>query len=63
LITMVIAGRNGAALDPSVYPLTMPALVPLPTFGILVALLPAWLAPQPPALASVDLAASFEVAA
>ena len=63
LITMVIAGRNGAALDPSVYPLTMPALVPLPTFGILVALLPAWLAPQPPALASVDHAASFEVAA
>jgi len=63
LVAMVIAGRNGADLEPSVYPLTMPALVPLPTVGILLAVLPAWLAPRPPALASVEFETHFEVAA
>lgn len=63
LVTMIIAGRQGAALDPSVYPLAMPELVPLASFGILVALLPARFAPEPPALASIESVGRFEVAA
>lgn len=63
LVAMVVAGRTGAALDPSVYPLAMPSLVALPTVGILIALLPAWLSPRPPALASVEMTVGYEVAA
>jgi energy-coupling factor transport system permease protein len=60
---MVVAGRHGAALDPSIYPLAVPALVPLPAIGISVAMLPAWCAPRPPALASLETITHFEVAA
>jgi energy-coupling factor transport system permease protein len=63
LVAMIVAGHNGAALELSVYPLAMPALVPLPTIGILIALLPAWIAPRPPALATVELTSHYEVAA
>lgn len=59
LITMIVAGRNGAALEFSVYPLAAPTFLALPTVGILLALLPAQFAPRP-ALAAP---AEFEVAA
>ncbi|MBU6329510.1 MAG: energy-coupling factor transporter transmembrane protein EcfT [Acidobacteria bacterium] len=59
LITMIVAGRNGAALEFSVYPLAAPSFLALPTVGILLALLPAQFAPRP-ALAAP---AEFEVAA
>jgi energy-coupling factor transport system permease protein len=63
LVAMIIAGRQGAPLEPSVYPLAVPALVPIASIGILLALLPAWFAPQPPKLASIDSIEQFEVAA
>lgn len=59
LFTMIVAGRNGAALEFSVYPLAAPTFLALPTVGILLALLPAQFAPRP-ALAAP---AEFEVAA
>jgi energy-coupling factor transport system permease protein len=51
-IALAIAGVvDPAALDPSLVPLAWPTLVPIATVGILVAMLPAWLAP--PASAAV----------
>jgi len=58
-----MAAHNGAVLEPSVYPLTMPQLVPLASAGILAALLPAWFAPRPPTLVEPELGDRFEVAA
>lgn len=49
-VAVVVAGiSDPAGLAPPVVPLTAPPLPPLATAGVLVALLPAWLAP-PPAL-------------
>lgn len=45
-VALIIAGVvDPAQLYPSVFPLAWPALPPVPTLGILAALLPAWLAP------------------
>ena len=45
-VFMFAAGAvDPAGLQPSLVPLTWPALVPLATVGILIAALPAWLAP------------------
>ena len=63
LVAIIVAGRNGAVLEPSVYPLTMPQLPPLAAAGILAALLPAWFAPRPPTLVEPELHDRFEVAA
>ena len=63
LAAMILAGRQGAVLEPSVYPLAAPAIIPVASIGILVALLPARFAPRPPVLASVDTVGQFEVAA
>jgi energy-coupling factor transport system permease protein len=63
LAAMIVAGRQGAILEPSVYPLTAPEIVPLASIGILVALLPARFAPRPPVLTSVESIGQFEVAA
>ena len=63
LLAIIVAGHNGAVLEPSAYPLTMPQLVPLAAAGILVALLPARFAPRPPAAIELDLPDRFEVAA
>jgi energy-coupling factor transport system permease protein len=49
---MVVAGRTGAALDPSVYPLELPSLPLVATAGILLGALPAWFTPRPPSLAT-----------
>jgi energy-coupling factor transport system permease protein len=49
---VVVSGRLGDALDPSVYPLELPAVPVAAALGVLVAALPAWLAPEPPTLAS-----------
>ncbi len=54
LAGMVVAGAAGTGLDPSVYPLEVPTL-PWPALvGVLIAALPAWIAPEPPLLASVE---------
>jgi hypothetical protein len=63
LAAIVMAAQNGAVLEPSVYPLTMPQLVPLAAVGILIALLPARFAPRPPTLVEPELGDRFEVAA
>lgn len=63
LVAIVIAGRNGAVLEPPASPLAVPQLVPVAAAGILVALLPAWLAPRPPAPLEQTLDPRFEVAA
>jgi hypothetical protein len=60
---MVIAGRNGSGLDPSVYPLEIPMLPVAALLGILVAALPAWAAPVPPSFATVSVPTGLEVAA
>ena len=41
------AWLDPAAMTPSWVPLAAPPLPPLPTLGLLVALLPAWLTPDP----------------
>jgi len=52
---MIVAGQlDPSALQPSIVPLEWPALVPLATLGILVAAMPAWLAP--PVRLRVDVA-------
>ena len=61
-VVMVIAGHvDPANLNPSLEPLRWPELALLPALGILVGVLPAWLAPpvttrsrRPPAGARVD---------
>lgn len=52
VVGVVVSGRLGDALDPSVYPLELPAVPVAAAVGVLVAALPAWLAPEPPTLAS-----------
>jgi energy-coupling factor transport system permease protein len=44
---LVVAARDPSALNPSTSPLTAPGLPLVPALGVLVALLPAWLAPAP----------------
>jgi energy-coupling factor transport system permease protein len=59
---MVIAGNlDPATLNPSLVPLTWPAFAPLATAGILVALLPAWVAPPVRSEASATADASARV--
>ena len=62
-VGLVIAGRNGSGLDPSVYPLEIPTLPVAALVGILLAAIPAWAAPVPPSLVSVAVPTGLEVAA
>ncbi|MCD9623869.1 energy-coupling factor transporter transmembrane component T [Rhabdothermincola salaria] len=54
VLGVVAAGRAGADLEPSVQPLEWPTLPVLAALGLLAGLLPAWLTPLPPSLATVD---------
>jgi energy-coupling factor transport system permease protein len=67
VIGVVVSGRVGGALEPSGYPPEGPALPMAAAIGVLVAALPAWVAPEPPELATVSApsgaGASLEVAA
>jgi len=64
---VVVSGRVGGALEPSVYPLEVPALPVAAAVGVLLAALPAWVAPEPPELATAprpaNTGAALEVAA
>jgi energy-coupling factor transport system permease protein len=55
LAAFVVTGRNGAALDPSVYPLEVPELPIIAVLGVLIAAVPAWVAPLPPTSASTSV--------
>ena len=48
VVAFLVAGRSGAGLHPSVYPLAVPSVPVLASAGVLVALLPAVIAPRPP---------------
>jgi len=67
VVGVVTPGRVGGALDPSVYPLEVPQLPVAAAVGVLLAALPAWVAPEPPDLATVErpapAGAALEVAA
>ena len=67
VVGVVASGRVGGALDPSVYPLEVPQLPVAGAVGVVLAALPAWVAPEPPELAtvvpSIDAASALEVAA
>lgn len=52
LVSFVVVGRAGGALDPSTNPLEIPAVPVIAVIGLLVAAAPAWVAPPPPSLAS-----------
>ena len=54
VLGVVVAGRTGADLQPSVQPLEWPTLPPLAALGLLAGLLPAWVTPLPPSLATVE---------
>jgi energy-coupling factor transport system permease protein len=55
LAAFVVTGRLGGALDPSVYPLEIPELPIFAAIGIMIAALPAWVAPLPPTSASTSI--------
>jgi energy-coupling factor transport system permease protein len=55
---VVVAGVVGVALDPSTSPPQLPGLPLLPLAGVLMAILPAWLAPPLPAPRAVGAAAA-----
>ena len=62
-VLMIVGGITGAAsLQPSLIPLEWPGLAPLATAGILVAALPAWLAPPVRMPNDVTLARAASVA-
>lgn len=66
VVGVVTSGRLGDVLDPSVYPLELPGVPVAACVGALVAVLPAWLAPEPPSFGTVTAAvadADLEVAA
>jgi energy-coupling factor transport system permease protein len=63
VVGVVVSGRAGAALDPSVYPLEVPELPLAAALGVLVAALSSLAAPEPPSLAAVPVGAELEVAA
>jgi energy-coupling factor transport system permease protein len=63
VVGVVVSGRAGGALDPSVYPLEVPQLPIAAALGVLAAALPAVAAPEPPSLATVRVDAGLEVAA
>lgn len=48
LLSFVVVGRGGDALDPSVFPLVVPSVPVLAVVGLLVAAIPAVAAPPPP---------------
>jgi len=50
-VGVVVAGRAGAVLDPSVNPLEVPSVPVAAALGVLLAVVPAWAAPEAPALA------------
>lgn len=52
VLGVVVSGRVGGVLEPSVYPLEVPQLPVAAAVGVLLAVLPAWLAPEPPELAT-----------
>lgn len=54
VIGSVISARNGDLLDPSVYPLEFPAIPLAALAGVLLASLPAWVAPLPPTALSTS---------
>ena len=59
-VAMIVAGtQNASALNPSLFPLSWPALPVLPVIAILCALLPAVLTPPPP-FATVSAASHQE---
>jgi energy-coupling factor transport system permease protein len=60
VVGVVVSGRAGALLDPSVYPLEMPELPVAAAIGVLAAALPGWVAPEPPELATVAPTAVVE---
>ena len=66
VLGVVVSGRLGDALDPSVYPLELPQLPVAAAIGVALAALPAWIAPEPPELATAvapQPAEGLEVAA
>ena len=63
VVGVVIAGRAGSALDPSVYPLEVPELPVAAVIGVVMAALPAWAAPEPPSLSVATVTSELEVAA
>jgi energy-coupling factor transport system permease protein len=63
VLASIVAGRLGTGLDPSVYPLEVPQLPVVAAVGVLVAALPAWVAPEPPALVPTAPAPALGVAA
>ncbi len=52
LLSFVVVGRMGDALTPSTNPLEVPAVPVIAVLGLVIAMLPAWLAPTPPSLLS-----------
>jgi len=54
VVGIVVAGRAGAVLEPSVQPLEWPSLPWAAAAGIALGVLPAWLTPLPPMLATLD---------
>jgi len=61
VVGVVISGRAGGLLDPSVYPLEVPQLPIAAAVGVLIAVLPAWVAPEPPELSSMAPVRSSEL--
>lgn len=54
VLGVVVAGRSGADLDPSVQPLVWPTLPTAAALGVLIGLLPAWCTPRPPLMTTVE---------
>ena len=52
LLSFVVVGRMGDALTSSTNPLEVPAVPVIAVLGLVIAMLPAWLAPTPPSLLS-----------
>lgn len=50
----IVSAHLGTTLDPSVYPLEFPAVPVAAVIGVLIAALPAWIAPLPPTSASTS---------
>ncbi|HYT10443.1 MAG TPA: hypothetical protein VEL73_07250, partial [Mycobacteriales bacterium] len=63
-VVLAVTGRvDAAGLSPSLSPLSWPGLPALPALGVLLALLPAWLAPPPPPTVAVTVPAAQRVPA
>lgn len=55
VVGSVVSAQLGTTLEPSVYPLELPAVPIAAVIGVLIAALPAWVAPLPPTSASASL--------